>query len=232
MNRRGRHVECFSIAHLALSCYATAGDGGQIRRRPRGAFSSRARRARRNGARRRLDDRLGDLHRLRADDARARVRGMAPRGVGVRRNDDGRRRGAVRQSGRALSARRRPVRVSARGVRPVRRLSLRLDALPRHPDGNDRRSRRRLRALHGGPRTGARRRDARRRTLGRARDRDSARRTPDRGELPRRRGRKDDPERLHAGEDRRPRRRRRALRRPRSAARWWARSSPPTHGTT
>ena len=46
-----------------------------------------------------------------------------------------------------MPKRRRPVRLSARIARPALRISLRMDALPRHPDRDHRRGRRRLRKV-------------------------------------------------------------------------------------
>ena len=60
---------------------------------------------------------------------------------------DGRRRAVLRRAGGDDAARRRPVRLPARGVLAALGIPLRLDAVPGHPDRHDRRGGGRLRAL-------------------------------------------------------------------------------------
>ena len=63
------------------------------------------------------------------------------------RRHDAARRARVRRAGGDVSASRRPVRVSPRVHGSTHGLSLRVDPFRRHPDGHDRRGRRRLRTI-------------------------------------------------------------------------------------
>src|SRR5437763_1568629 len=122
-----------SMARPSIS-FAGRRRGERRARRPRGA----ARPPRRDRAGRRLDDRLGHLHRLgrhRAPPAGAR---LAARGVGDRR---GTHRGGcahLRAPRRRHAARRWPVRLPDRAVGAAVGLPLRLDAHARHSDRHDR----------------------------------------------------------------------------------------------
>ena len=173
---------------------------------------------RRDRPRRRLDDRLRHLPRRRADDARPRSAGWLLAVLGAVGRHDGHGRGALRRSRRALPAGRRPVRLPPRGLRAADRLPLRLDALPRDPDGHHRRRRRGLRAPCRRPGAGPRRPRSRPGHLGRARARDRAHRAAHLRERPRRRDREAHPKPLHDRQGRdlvgadRPRLRARLLR--------------------
>ena len=101
---------------------------------------SRHRPARRDLPGGRLDDRLGDLHRL----GRHRPAGVvvgtrgAAAGLGDHRRDDGHRRPGLRRAGGHDAQGGRAVRLSAGGTLAGGRISLRLDPLHRHPDRDHR----------------------------------------------------------------------------------------------
>ena len=100
----------------------------------------RHRSARRDLAGGRLDDRLGDLHRLgRHQPAGVALGARRPAaGLGHHRADDRDRRALLRRAGGDDAEGRRPVRVPARGAVARRGLPLRLDALRGHPDRHHR----------------------------------------------------------------------------------------------
>src|SRR2546428_557208 len=122
-----------SMARPSIS-FARRRRGEQRADRPRGA----ARTPRRDRAGRRLDDRLGHLHRLgrhRTPPAGAR---LAARGLDHRRGAHRGGRAHLRAPRRRHAARRRPVRLPDRAVGAAVGLPLRLDARARHSDPHDR----------------------------------------------------------------------------------------------
>src|SRR5438067_2237211 len=131
-----------SMARPSIS-FAGRRRGERRARRPRGA----TRPPRRDRAGRRLDDRLGHLHRLGRHRAPAAGARLAARRVGHRRGAHRDGRAQLRAPRRRHAARRRAVRLPERAVRAALGLPLRLDAGARHPDGHDRRRGGRLRHL-------------------------------------------------------------------------------------
>ncbi len=81
-----------------------------------------------------LHDRLRHLHRLGGDRAAGRFAGIAHCRLGRDRIHDHHRRAGLRRVGCHDAARRRTVRVPPRIAGPAVGISLRLDAIPRHPD--------------------------------------------------------------------------------------------------
>ena len=111
-------------------------------------FTPRPRPVRLDDGRRRLDDRVGHLHRLGRHGADHRQPRLAARRRGSLTGAAHRRRRALlRRAGRDDAARGRTVRLPARGVLAAVGIPLRLDAVPGHPDRHDRRGLRRLRPL-------------------------------------------------------------------------------------
>src|SRR2546426_494256 len=140
-----------SMARPSIS-FAGRRRGERRADRPRGA----TRPSRRDRAGRRLDDRLGHLHRLgrhRAPPAGAR---LAARGVGHRRGAHRGGRAHLRAPRRRHAARRRPVRLPDRAVGAAVGLPLRLDARARHSNRHDRGRGRGLRDLRRAALAGAR----------------------------------------------------------------------------
>ena len=117
---------------------ATQTDGG-IHEHKRFAREThtRPRTARCDDDRHRLDDRFGDLHRLRRIFCARRLARLVARGVGVGRSLDDYGRALLRRTCSDDAARGRAVCFPARSLRPGDRLSLRLVALLRHSNRHD-----------------------------------------------------------------------------------------------
>jgi len=96
-----------------------------------------------------LDDRIRHLYCFGRDQPGSELSGVVDRSLARDGFHDDRRGAELRRAGCDDAASRRPVRLSARGSRAAMGLSLWLDAVPRHPDRDHRRSRCRVRQVPG-----------------------------------------------------------------------------------
>ena len=150
-----------AMSHTSPQARVLASAGEHLRHRRRlGSFphqSGAAPRPDRRGRHRRLE-RHRRRHLLRSDPRgqRGPVGLGAARRLDLRRRAGVRRRDGVRRAGDAAPARRRRVRVLARGLRPRGRVSHRVDVVCRRLLGRDRRQRRGARRLHRPVRAGRR----------------------------------------------------------------------------